>query len=227
MLNFHDHFFAVFKLPKVVQHDFRVWKNLPWADLGVTVYIPAKNHLIKLDIHTQNALRNYQIGRGDSSCLFSLESPACSIPHINAYYKSDESYLNTLVNSNDPNLLISHNEFITPTDFVSLVEKAFYKELDNHINSHFKIIDNDFGELLTFITPNYNERSKATFKRAFNKCRKYFSGRTNKKYVGTHFLNDSILNLDSALNDLYLKKLKQDLDTELSNSKPSSKVMKI
>lgn len=227
MLHFLDHFFALLKFPQVAQNDFRVWKNIPWADLGVNIYIPSKDHLIELAIHTQNALRNYKPNQGDLTCLFSLESPSCSIPHINSYSPFDEKKLNTLINSNNSNLLLSHNEFITPTDFVTLVEKAFYKELDNRINPQFKIIDTDFGELSTSITPNYNDRSKATFKRAFTKCRKYLNPQLNKKYVGSHFLDDSILNLDTALNDLYLKKLKQDLDNELINNTPTAKVMKI
>lgn len=227
MLHFRDHFFALLKFPQVAQNDFRVWKNIPWTDLGVNIYIPSKDHLVELVIHTKNALRNYKPNQGDLTCLFSLESPSCSIPHINSYSPSIEKNLNTLVNSNSNNLLLSHNEFITPTDFVALVEKAFYKELDNRINSQFKIIDNDFGELSTSITPNYNDLSKATFKRAFTKCRKYLNPQLNKKYVGSHFLDDSILNLDTALNDLYLKKLKQDLDNELINNTPTAKVMKI
>lgn len=227
MLDFRDHFFALFKFPHIVQNDFRVWKNIPWADLGVTIYIPSKVHYIKLDIHTENALRGYKPNQGDLTCLFSLESAASSTPFINQYYPSDEITINALVNCNSNNLLLGHNEFITPTDFVTLVEKAFYKELDNRINHQFKIIDNDFGELSTSITPNYNERSKATFKRAFTKCRKYLNPQLNKKYVGSHFLDDSVVNLDIALNDLYLKKLKQDLDIELINITPTAKVMKI
>lgn len=224
-LDFRQHFIAQFTLPKNAQNDFTVWTNIPWSDVGVMICIPGQDTYLKFNIHTQNALRKFIPDRHNYSCLFSLESAASSIPTVASYHKSDENYYQLIVNNNDTFCIDS--SLCSATEFLDIIEKKLNSLLYSRFDNNFKVYDRNSGHLNTTLSPDYVEKSIATFKRAFNKCRRILDPKVNNRYQDLISKPNGISMVNSIVNEHNLRKLNLDLQKTLPSSNLKGKTVKI